>query len=113
MGDIRLMKYKVGQKVIIKTWKEMEKEFGCRKCQNKSIIINCHHGFLKAREDILNKYFPDRILKIKKVEKEYYTMEGKLCGYSTWWTDDMIKYKYLEPIPIEDPILTRWEILDL
>ncbi len=52
MGVIRFMKYKVGDKVRIKTWESMEKEFG------KEInvdYIDCRGGFRTEMEDVLNR----------------------------------------------------------
>ena len=82
------MKYKIGDKVRIKTWDEMEKEYGLS--ENVG-MIRCVNGFLKKREEVLNKNFPDRVLTIKKVFKDNYIMDKSLSPFDSWWSDDMIK----------------------
>ena len=107
MGNIRfmrLMKYKIGDKVIIKTWKEMEKEYGLR--ENR-FVIDCLKGFTEDMENQLNEYYSDRILTIKDVEKDFYSV--KEIFYN--WHDDMIEGLVKEEIL--DPINSRFEILDL
>ena len=94
------MIYKVGDKVIIKTWEEMEKEYGT----NTPWTIAVRHGFNKDMEDTLSKISPHRVLTIRKVENERYKMEE--ISYA--WCDDMIEdYEEL------DPINSRFEIMDL
>jgi len=100
------MKYKVGDKVKIKTWDRMEKEYGIRENGN----INCKKSFLPNMEEELNKLNTNRILTIKEINNNHYYM--KEIGY--YWSDDMIEclaedYK----IEILEPINSRWEILDL
>ena len=69
MGVVRYkMKYKVGDKVRIKSWKSMKKEYGL----NSSEGINTEIPFVISMEEELNKRFPDRILTINEVKKEYY-----------------------------------------
>ncbi len=100
------MKYKVGDKVRIKTWEGMEKEFGLNingNIQN----IPC---FLKEMEEWINKDFPDRILTIKEEIHSGYKMEELRLR----WGDDMIEClakEYKEEI--HAPILSRFELLDL
>ena len=101
------MKYKAGDKVKIKSWKEMEKEFG----PSDSGIINCKLSFTGTMERELNKKFPDRILTIEDINEagNYYGMEKYgIEKISTQWTDDMIKCKIEEP-----KINNRFEILDI
>ena len=85
------MKYKVGDKVKIKTWEDME---------NRSVIHPSH----PAHPNSL-KYLNNRIIKIHYVVDEYcYREKG-----SPWnWTKQMIG-SLVKP----DPILSRFEILDL
>ena len=106
------MKYQAEDKVKIKTWKEMEKEFGLNDVRS----IPCGADtFNSSMEKILRKKFPNRILII---EKRHNTNMGKECyrmrNISFNWTDNMIKclvkdYKKEEPIPINN----RFEILDI
>ncbi len=102
------MKYKVGDKVKIKTWKEMEKEYGLS--EQGSINHTIGYFFMRTGEDYLNKNFPDRVLTIKKVFINSYSMKNTYWA----WIDDMIEClieDYKEEIVI--PITNRFEILDL
>ena len=100
------MKYKVGDKVKIKTWKQMEKEFE----KNSTGSISCSKDFPESMERDLNEIFPNRIVTIKKVYNDYYEVEGMRC----LWSDDMIECsaeEYKEPV--YEPVLNRFEIMDL
>lgn len=83
------MKYKVGDKVKIKKI----------------------DGFHSLVEEYFRKNSPERVLTIKKIDKEFspsYLMEE--VPYK--WKDKMIECvveKYKKPKPIE----SRWDILDL
>jgi hypothetical protein len=57
------MKYKVGDKVIIKTWKVMEEEFGL----NISGNIKCHLGYISSMEKEINRLNINRIVTIKQI----------------------------------------------
>lgn len=99
------MKYKTGDKVKIKTWEEMEKEFGLYEDED----IKCHKTFIQLMERSIETLDTDRVLTIKTVNgNDYYTTIE-----TNWnWSDDMIKClasDYKEPVPI----YTRFEILDL
>ena len=98
------MKYKVGDKVKIKTREQMEKEFGPAEFGG----IDCKYGFVTEMEDWLKKNSPDRVLTILKVSyyEEYYGMEGATFT----WGLDMIEYgidEYLKRNPV-----TRADLLD-
>ncbi len=71
MGVARLMKYGVGDRVKIKTWESLEKEFGL----NSSEGINTEIPFVISMEEYLNKNFPDKILTINEVKEEYYLIK--------------------------------------
>ena len=137
MGVTRLMRYKVGDKVKIKTWEQMEKEYVTSKeygvIENykptgiMAIPSTFEQGpiFRKDMEENLNKNYPDRILTIKgrfhntvpmkngdREQITYYSMYGEHGALSWNWTNYMIEClakDYKEPVCIE----TRWELLDL
>jgi len=104
------MKYKVGDKVKIKTWEELEKEFGLDRYNNsiESICIKCDCSFMDYMEIELNAKFPNRIIEIEKITFGRYKMKRLCCN----WTDDMIKClakDYKKP----EPITSRFDILDI
>ncbi len=103
------MKYKVGDRVKIKTWEEMEKEHGGIRYH----VICCQIAYRSEMERELVNLNCNRILTIRKIAEviaDYYCMEG--LGY--YWSDDMIEClasDYAEKV--SKPILNRYEILDL
>jgi len=103
------MKYKIGDKVRIKTWKEMEKEYGLSHYGH----IKCSPYFKKPMEKSINYISSDRIVEIVKIDERYggcYRFKGSIWGFR----DDMIK-ELIEPeiIDPKDRINSRFEILDL
>ena len=93
------MKYKVGDKVKIKTWEKIKEEY--------------RTTFSKKIEIYIDNLFPSREVIIKIVHENYYDIE-LIDPYKCCFTlrDTMIEClveKYKEPAPIYD----RWEILDI
>jgi hypothetical protein len=78
------MKYKVGDKVRIKTWDEMEREFGL-----DGEDINCYLTFVPEM-----RIYEDSILTITFVGSHYYEVDEDDGAFA--WSDDMISYKVLE-----------------
>jgi hypothetical protein len=105
------MKYKVGDKVRIKTWAAMMKEF--IPSTEGSIQIHPNLKYASKMEVIINHLDTDRIVTIKKVindvepgENRHYKIEES----TEWaWTDHMIEHEESSWEPIE----TRFEIMDL
>lgn len=101
------MRYKIGDKVRIKTWEDLEKEYGL----NEDGDINCNVLFPIGMEEELNKISSDRIVEIFEIDNNHYYMGN--FGYM--WIDEMIEglAKELKIIDIEERIISRFEILDL
>jgi len=96
------MKYKVGNKVKIKTWEKLEEEFGL----DEDGDINLEPCFNKNMEEDINEDYPHRILEIKEIYEECYFMED-----IRWvWSDEIIKCLVVDT---EDRINSRFEILDI
>ena len=101
------MKYKVKDKVKIKTWKEMEKEYGVSSYAGS---IKCNYFyFVKDMEKALEKLNCNRILTIDSVYAYFYGIKEM----SSWnWSEDMIKCLVKNDIESE-PITSRFDILDI
>lgn len=109
------MKYKIGDKVKIKTWEQMEKEFKLE--EGRYIVLGDNILFGLKQEKELNQKYPDRIMTIKTVTEEYnfdfnsifYKMEENNKG----WTNDMIECLVEDYInPACEPIKNRFDIMD-
>lgn len=90
------MKYKVGDKVKIKTWEQMESEFGCDSCG----YINCECSFTTE----MDKYC-GTVQEISFVHNDYYDMKN---GGWYSFSDDMIEGLAEEATP-EQMVLDGFE----
>jgi len=111
------MKYKVGDKVKIKTWEVMKTEYGETQITSiyKHIKDENKVHFIPEMEDILNKRFTDRIVEIQIVDYEDSTFSCpvyRMQGINYGWKDYMIEGLVKEHIESE-PIHSRFEILDI
>ena len=96
------MKYKIGQKVKIKTNAEQEKR---------------GYGLSYNDEDMLKKLKPPYVVTIKNLKHNLSYVENDENGYNCYnmeevkydWGEQYIKELYIKP----DPINTRFEILDI
>jgi len=100
------MKYKPGDRVKIRTWKDMWKEYGTYEKK----YITCKPIFTTRMEEELNRLNTNRIVTIKEIfdYSKCYTMKE----VNLKWSDDMIECLASE-YKIPEPIYTRFEILDL
>ena len=104
-----MMKYKVGDKVRIKTWEDMKKEYGSDGINN---INNSPNSFVKQMEEELNKISLNRILTIKSIRNGSFSLDYEMKEIRWAWMDEMIEClvkDYVEPIPIDN----RFELLDI
>ena len=101
------MKYKIGDKVRIKTWDQMEKEFGLSYRGSIDNGDDRSIKYVKEMEIEINN-LNDRVLTISKIRgDEYYRV--KEINYN--YTDEHIEGLYIEKI--YEPIHSRFEILDI
>ena len=107
------MRYKEGDRVRIKTWEEIEKEFGLTKdTDNGDAYIAYHDNFYFSivMENKLEKLNTDRILTIKTVKEENNQHSYKIKELDWGISDEIIKELVEE---IYNSILSRFEILDI
>ncbi len=115
MGYNGFMKYSYGDKVIIKTWEEMAKEYGT---DSYNEINTEHYTFTSRMENIIHINNNQRIVTIDNVVSGtfecYYNIKEDTSNseYKCKFTDEMIKC-VVENCEETDPIAIRWEILDL
>ena len=102
------MKYKTGDKVKIKTWEKMEREYGLNwhgniKCNTK--LFN--DIFTQEMEqEIKNDYF-DRVVTINSKSDGSYHIKGSCWFFNDYMLEDIVK------IDKQDRIQSRFEILDI
>lgn len=102
------MKYKDGDKVIIKTWEEMSIEYGEDDCGSYD-AIQCSKVYTSEMEKELLKISSKRVLTIVSVDGyDHYHM--KEIEYA--WSDDMIKGLYEKLYVMNEDIQDRFSLLD-
>jgi len=101
-------KYKIGDKVKIKTYESMKREYGVN--EYGTMNVKSEAGFIPSMERSLCKLNNNRILTIQCVNQ--YSKDYRVEEIKYYWTDDMIEClveEYTPPIPIH----SRFEILDI
>jgi hypothetical protein len=99
MGNTRCMKYKIGDKVVMQS-----RDFFIDDLRSKNFSNNTINSVLNRVDPIIHKYH--RVLTISGWSENYYFF--KELGFDNIFHEKLIKCLY-----IEDPIKTRWEILDI
>lgn len=103
------MKYEVGQKVRIKTWEQMKKEYGSLSC---NILTTNFFYFTRDMEKVAS--INNRVVTIKESRSSCYIMVESNKEY--YWTDAMIERSYTNTKKKKCKLLrikSRFEILDL
>lgn len=94
------MKYKAGDKVRVRQWKAMEREFGLTFCGN----IDCYKVFITRMKD-----YCGQIVTITSVGEDCYSIKEDNGGYN--WADNMFEgyaFEYGELIEVSNDKL-NWE----
>ena len=84
------MKYKAGDKVVIKTWKAMKAEFGLNSGGDS---ILCQFVFTGRMEEDLKELKTNRVLTIKDVDDNFHCASYRMEEIVWNWSDEMIKRK--------------------
>ncbi len=115
---MKYMKYRVGDRVRIKTWNDMVREYSSTtQFERNYIFIQSPRGsfvFNFNMEEMLNNFISDRIITIKEIRENYHQNNSYKIEESTldfYWQDWMIERLVERTEP--DPINSRFEILDL
>lgn len=106
-----MMKYKIGDKVIIKTWEKLKGENGLTSCGSVTTPSSFPKGasFTTGMERDINQKAPDRILTITGINFCYYRMEKM----TVWdWNDYMIEELAKDHYIILDSISDRFDLMD-
>ena len=104
------MKYKIGDKVKIKTWKVMEKEYGLDENRN---IQSQNYKFTIDMEREINAKFPDRILTIEEIKEEIKSDFYRMKEINYGWVDEMIEGLATPPTISLFPTTKRFQLMDL
>lgn len=107
------MKYKAGDKVAIRTWKDMEREY-VKEGGDSFDILLCRRGYTSRMEEELLKINSNRVLTIKAVDNicgKYEMEEMEEREYV--WDDEMIKGLYVEGSEqVEFEEVSRFSLID-
>jgi len=96
------MKYKIGDKVRVKTWEQLEKECLTIDTYNNSCLTHISHHM----DEKLRKI--DRIVTIKKANSSIYEV---IEMGNVVFSDPVIEC--LATAEVFEPIKNRWDILDI
>ncbi len=103
-----MMKYKVGDRVRIKTWDQMKSEFGVQ-----DGYIDCKLRFTPEMEENVKRECPNRIFVIKFADdNDHADYRMETSGRNWSWSEEMIEcleedYKVTTLIPV-----SRFELMD-
>ena len=78
------MEFKVGDRVKIKSWKQIEKEFG-----GHGLFIECTYGFIRPMEDLCGKTATIDEIRGHRVELKDWS--DYVCGMNWTFSTDMIE----------------------
>ncbi len=118
----KLLKYKLDDQVVIKTWAELRAEYNIEITDNNPPaaprnylpLLGTDYNFSIIQSEMLDAQGDNRVLTINICQSDHYLMKEM-----SWiWTDEMIKGKVGECSDlifpeIEEMIENRFEILDL